>query len=85
MTRITLRLLLSLFGALVICTPARAGEQPAAPGSEAARPVIVVDVDAENPPFMYSRAGYAVGLYPAVIRAALGPCHDHVRVQAKPG
>ena len=41
MTRITLRLLLSLFGALVICTPARAGEQPAAPGSEAARPVIV--------------------------------------------
>ena len=84
MTRITLRLLLSLFGALVICTPARAGEQPAAPGSEAARPVIVVDVDAENPPFMYSRAGYAVGLYPAVIRAALGRCHDHVRVQAKP-
>ena len=46
MTRITLRLLLSLFGALVICTPAWAGEQPAAPGSEAARPVIVVDVDA---------------------------------------
>ena len=84
MTRITLRLLLSLFGALVICTPARAGEQPAAPGSEAARPVIVVDVDAENPPFMYSRAGYAVGLYPAVIRAALGRCHDNVRVQAKP-
>ena len=80
----TLRVLLSLFGALVICTPARAGEQPAAPGGEAARPVIVVDVDTENPPFMFSRAGYAVGLYPAVIRAALGSCHDNVRVQAKP-
>lgn len=48
------------------------------------RPVIVVDVDAENPPFMSSRAGYAVGLYPAVIRAALGRCYDNVRVQAKP-
>ena len=86
MTRMTLRLrlLLSLLGAFAIAAPIEAVEQPAAPSSEAARPAIVVDVDAENPPFMSSRAGDAVGLYPALIRAALGRCHDHVRVQAKP-
>lgn len=79
-----LRLLLSLLGAFAIAAPIEAVEQPAAPSSEAVRPAIVVDVDAENPPFMSSRAGDAVGLYPALIRAALGRCHDHVRVQAKP-
>ncbi len=79
-----LRLLLSLLGAFAIAAPIAAVEQPAAPSSEAVRPAIVVDVDAENPPFMSSRAGDAVGLYPALIRAALGRCHDHVRVQAKP-
>ena len=86
MTRMTLRLrlLLSLLGAFAIAAPIEAVEQPAAPSSEAVRPAIVVDVDAENPPFMSSRAGDAVGLYPALIRAALGRCHDHVRVQAKP-
>ena len=86
MNRIVLQLrrLLLLLGALVIAAPVWAGEQPVAPGSEATRPVIVVDVDAENPPFMSSRAGYAVGLYPTVIRAALGRCHGNVRVQAKP-
>ena len=86
MTRMTLRLrlLLSLLGAFAIAAPSEAVEQPAAPSSEAVRPAIVVDVDAENPPFMSSRAGDAVGLYPALIRAALGRCHDHVRVQAKP-
>ena len=86
MTRMTLRLrlLLSLLGAFAIAAPIEAVEQPAAPSSEAVRPAIVVDVDAENPPFMSSRAGDAVGLYPALIRAALGRCHDNVRVQAKP-
>ena len=86
MTRMTLRLrlLLSLLGAFAIAAPIEAVEQPAVPSSEAVRPAIVVDVDAENPPFMSSRAGDAVGLYPALIRAALGRCHDHVRVQAKP-
>jgi len=86
MTRLTLPLcfLLSSFGALAIAAPVWAGEQPVAPSSEVALPALVIDVDAENPPFMSGRAGYAVGLYPTVIRAALGRCHDNVRIQAKP-
>lgn len=47
-------------------------------------PPLVVNVDAENPPFMYSRGGDAAGLYPAILRVALGRCHDDVRVEAKP-
>ena len=84
MTRMTLRLLQSLCGALVICAPVWAGELPVANGGGTARPAIAVDVDTENPPFMFSRGGDAVGLYPTIIRAALGRCHDNVRVQAKP-
>ncbi len=76
---------LRLFLAMVaIAAPGFAAAQPAESAGAVAMPPLVVNVDAENPPFMSSRGGDAVGLYPAILRVALGRCHDNVRVQAKP-
>ena len=73
-----------LFAVLAIATPGCAVAQPEAPAGAALSPPLVVNVDAENPPFMSSRGGYAVGLYPAILRVALARCHDNVHVEAKP-
>lgn len=73
-----------LFAVLVIAAPGCAAAQSEAPADAALSPPLVVNVDAENPPFMSSRGGYAVGLYPAILRVALARCHDNVHVEAKP-
>lgn len=76
-----LRLLLAV---LVIAAPRYAVAQPVASAGSVLPAPLVINVDAENPPFMSSRGGYAVGLYPAILRVALARCHDNVRVEAKP-
>lgn len=73
-----------LFAVLAIAAPGCAVAQSEAPAGAALSPQLVVNVDAENPPFMSSRGGYAVGLYPAILRVALARCHDNVHVEAKP-
>lgn len=42
---------------------------------------VVVNVDAENPPFMYSTSGHPAGLYPDLIREVFA--HTSFRVQLK--
>lgn len=73
-----------LFAVLLIAAPGCGAAQQVAPAGAPLPPPLVVNVDAENPPFMYSRGGYAAGLYPAILRVALGRCHDNVHVEAKP-
>lgn len=73
-----------LFAGLVAGIPARAAEQPGVSPGATAQPPIVINVDAENPPFMSVQGAHAVGLYPAILRAALGRCAEDVRVEARP-
>ena len=68
----------------LVLAPVWAGAQPVATEANGLPPAIVIDVDADNPPFMFSRGGYALGLYPALLRSALGRCHPNVRVEARP-
>jgi len=49
----------------------------------AADPVLI-NVDAENPPFMFGNDGKAAGVYPAVIFAAFSKLGIPVTVEAKP-
>lgn len=51
--------------------------------AHAADPV-VVGVDAENPPFMSSAGGKAVGLYPAIIAEAFQTAGQTATIEAKP-
>jgi len=67
-----------------MCSPAFAGDGEVTPSAVTARTAVVVNVDAENPPFMSRQGGRAVGLYPALLRAALGRCHGSVVIEAKP-
>ena len=83
-----LRLLPFLFAAIagpVAGVVAHAGQARAAQqDGGAVPPPLIVNVDADNAPFMSSRAGYPFGLYPAILRVALSRCHDNVRIEAKP-
>ena len=49
----------------------------------AADPVLV-NVDAENPPFMSAQGGKATGVYPAVIAAAFSKINIPINLEAKP-
>ncbi len=51
--------------------------------SWAADPVIV-NVDAENPPFMFASGGKPAGVYPAVISAAFAKMNVPLKLEAKP-
>ncbi|MFT3848606.1 MAG: transporter substrate-binding domain-containing protein [Propionivibrio sp.] len=73
-----------LVASLVAAIPVLAGEPSGAPPEGTADPSIVVDVDTDNPPFMSGQGGQAVGLYPAILRVALGRCRGNVRIEAKP-
>lgn len=44
----------------------------------------VVNVDADNPPFMYEQAGKPVGLYPALLSAVFRKMGEPVLLQARP-
>lgn len=69
---------LACLACLICPIPARADDAPDAPLP------LVVNVDADNPPFMSGHGVVAVGLYPTILRVALGRCHANVRVEAKP-
>lgn len=47
-------------------------------------PPVLVQVDDNNPPFMYAAGDQAAGIYPALIRATFARAGIPVRVQAKP-
>ena len=49
----------------------------------AADPVLV-NIDAENPPFMFASGGKPAGVYPAVITAAFAKMNVSVKIEAKP-
>ncbi len=53
-------------------------------GSVSATEPVLINVDAENPPFMFSRSSKAAGVYPAVIAAAFVRLDVPVRLEAKP-
>lgn len=45
---------------------------------------ILVNVDAENPPFMFAQGGKAAGVYPAVVTAVFARLNIPVSIEAKP-
>jgi polar amino acid transport system substrate-binding protein len=53
-------------------------------GSAWAADPVLVNVDAENPPFMSAVGGKASGVYPAVISAAFAKFNQPVSIEAKP-
>lgn len=53
-------------------------------GSAHAAGPVLINVDAENPPFMSAQGGKAAGVYPAVISAAFARMSVPVTIEAKP-
>ena len=53
-------------------------------GTTTAAESVLINFDAENPPFMFSKGGKAVGVYPAVIAAAMSKIGIPVTLEAKP-
>lgn len=56
----------------------------ALPGVVLAAEPVLINVDADNPPFMFFSAGKAAGVYPAVISAVFARLDVPVRIDAKP-
>lgn len=55
------------------------------PSAVAAQPVVTVDVDNANPPFMYAAGdGTAAGVYPAVVEAVFREMGQPLQLQARP-
>lgn len=56
----------------------------ALPIAALAAETVTIGVDSENPPFMSSKDGKAVGLYPAILTAAFAAMGDTAQIEAKP-
>ena len=53
-------------------------------GTTTAAESVLINFDAENPPFMFSKGGKMVGVYPAVIATAMKRIGIPVTLEAKP-
>jgi len=53
-------------------------------GAACAADSLLINVDAENPPFMYGQNGKAAGVYPAVIAAVFARLNIPVRLEVRP-